>query len=233
MKTMIALATLLAMTGIAQTATTTNNRPDIYGGLFGSATDPVRVVTLQAPLSSTSENPASDRTGSGMATVTIRMDNPASGTKSATVQVQMNLHFAMEETVTMAHIHKGALGVNGPVVVDFKMTTPTTSAANQNSNLSFQFEVTDATTLAALEEVISNPNAHYVNVHSTSKPGGIVRGQLGDSAIASSRRLEERFRTIAEPDLRDIKRLVVLMAYQQGIIGGAERDSMLATLAGR
>lgn len=70
-------------------------------------------------------------------------------------------------TATAAHIHKGAEGVAGPVVipldVDSLVTSPITLAPT----------LLDSTQRADLMA-----NLHYVNIHSELYPGGEIRGQL-------------------------------------------------------
>lgn len=60
-----------------------------------------------------------------------------------------------------AHIHSGAAGVNGPVVVNF----------------SGQLTGTDLADLD-LANVLANPTNYYVNLHNSVYPGGALRGQL-------------------------------------------------------
>jgi hypothetical protein len=76
------------------------------------------------------------------------------------------------ENVTLptiaAHIHRGAAGVNGPVVVPF-----VAPGANGNSS------GCTATTAALIDEIAGNPAGFYVNVHTTEHPAGAIRAQLG------------------------------------------------------
>jgi len=76
------------------------------------------------------------------------------------------------ENVTLptvaAHIHRGAAGVNGPVVVPF-----TAPGANGNSSGC-------ATAGASLiNEILGNLPGFYINVHTKEHPAGAIRAQLG------------------------------------------------------
>ncbi|MGQ0614698.1 MAG: CHRD domain-containing protein [Planctomycetaceae bacterium] len=77
--------------------------------------------------------------------------------------------------MTMAHLHSGAAGVNGPVVIDLLvgadliLNGPTASA-----------EGSIGLTPSLFARVCANPAAFYVNVHSAGAPGGLARGQLSD-----------------------------------------------------
>ena len=68
-----------------------------------------------------------------------------------------------------AHIHRGARGVAGPVVVS--LTPPRSGAAGSVSGC-----VTAAASLVS--EIASRPGGFYANVHTGDFPGGAVRGQL-------------------------------------------------------
>jgi hypothetical protein len=68
-----------------------------------------------------------------------------------------------------AHVHVGPRHVNGPVVIPL-MTMPTTSFSIDRTCVMI------SETLAA--DIAENPRAYYVNVHTTTYPGGEVRGQL-------------------------------------------------------
>ena len=79
-----------------------------------------------------------------------------------------SLSVANIEPATAAHIHQGAVGVPGPVVV--ALVPPTDGFSSDCVSVS--------STLIA--NIVSNPAGYYVNVHNTPFPGGAVRGQLSE-----------------------------------------------------
>ncbi len=69
---------------------------------------------------------------------------------------------------TAAHIHEGAVGVAGGVVVPFDAPTGgASSGCAQNLDP------------ALVERIQQNPAGFYVNVHNADFPNGAIRGQLG------------------------------------------------------
>ncbi len=69
-----------------------------------------------------------------------------------------------------AHIHRGAAGTNGPIVIDLKPTFKGTSP-----RVSTKCVPARAATVASIRR---NPGNFYANVHTSKNPGGAARGQL-------------------------------------------------------
>ena len=73
------------------------------------------------------------------------------------------------------HLHDGGFEVNGPVVVGFD---PVSDATDHSGDCGqSEFDLTD---------VEEGAIGFYVNVHTSTYPGGLVRGQLGGSMAASA-----------------------------------------------
>ena len=68
---------------------------------------------------------------------------------------------------TMQHIHIGAAGTNGIIVIDLPGTWVGNSLNGTTTG--------DPAVIAAIH---ANPAGYYVNVHNGPCPGGVVRGQL-------------------------------------------------------
>jgi hypothetical protein len=76
-------------------------------------------------------------------------------------------------TATAAHIHEGAPGENGPVVVNLAAPADGNAADCLTEGEAGKF-VGDQT----VAEILANPQDYYVNVHNAEFPGGAIRGQL-------------------------------------------------------
>ena len=121
----------------------------------------VAQTALRAELSGANEVPPADPDGIGTANVTI-----TGTTVSYTITVE-NISAPIAQ-----HIHSGAAGVNGPIVVNL----PGVWSGSGNGPWTLSGSTT--TTLAQAQAIQANPSAFYVNVHNNDFPGGAVRGQL-------------------------------------------------------
>lgn len=118
-------------------------------------------------LSGENEVPVGDPDGSGWAKIRLRPDE---GTVCYTIQVK-NL-----DEVTAAHIHLGAAGVNGGVVVDLAILTADSKTKGSST---FYRHCVEGVSVDLLNSIKENKSEYYVNVHTTVFPAGAIRGQLG------------------------------------------------------
>jgi hypothetical protein len=133
-----------------------------------------------AQLSPTNEVPpvtGPESTATGTVTIEFAIGRDAGGAiTSAVASFQMQAaNFPLTSTITMAHIHRGAVGVNGLVVVDTGVSTglfPLAAGAGSLSRSGI------SVTPAIAQEILSNPAAFYFNIHSSLNTNGVLRGQL-------------------------------------------------------
>jgi CHRD domain len=124
-------------------------------GASGGATS---AATLRATMNGTVEVPKGDPDGRGTARVTT---SPSRGRVCYTVTL------SNVGTVSAGHIHKGAKGKAGPIVVPLFATAtsqPKGCATGVSKSL--------------IRDINAHPRRYYINVHNATYPGGAVRGQL-------------------------------------------------------
>ncbi len=109
--------------------------------------------------------------GSGAVQITFE----GTGATVASFHVQLT-GFPSGTTMVGAHIHPGAAGVNGPVIVN---TGVTAASAVPLSEGITSFDARNISVSAeTAQAIINNPGGYYFNVHSPVNPGGFARGQL-------------------------------------------------------
>jgi hypothetical protein len=115
-----------------------------------------------AELSGANEVPAGDPDGSGTAAVSF------DAIDATTSEVCFDLAYTGIDAPTAAHIHTGAAGANGGILIDFG--TPTADSFSG---------CVDAPT-ADVDLILADPAGFYVNVHTGAFPDGAIRGQLAE-----------------------------------------------------
>jgi len=119
------------------------------------------VVTLTTPLSGAQEVPPVATSGSGNAILTVDL---------ATGVISGSVAFAgLTSAASAAHIHQGATGVNGPVIV------PLTGGAGVVAGT---WIVPAGTILTADQLTALRANGLYFNIHTATNLGGEIRGQI-------------------------------------------------------
>lgn len=111
---------------------------------------------LAAELNGANEVGPGDPDGSGSAQITL---NQGQG------EICFSIETSNVDNVLAAHIHVGAAGVNGGVVVNFDW-------ANTGGSGCVAAEA------ELIKQIRQNPSDYYVNVHSPEFPAGAIRGQL-------------------------------------------------------
>jgi hypothetical protein len=138
---------------------------------------------LSVRLRGEAESPAGDPVGTGTATVRLRAGQG---------QVCYRIAAANLPPAAAAHIHRGAAGTSGPVIIP--LATP--NAAGIVGGCA-------AATRALVASILANPASFYVNVHTAEFPAGAIRGQLrGDESAALGTSLARTLVGTSEPNAK-------------------------------
>ena len=107
-------------------------------------------------------------TASGTATIVVYLD-----------RIEYEVRAQSIIAVTMAHIHSGAVGVAGPVVVTLfnQLNNPVSPSGVFASGTLTDTNLPAGVTVASLKTLLASGGS-YVNVHTTANPNGEIRGQI-------------------------------------------------------
>jgi hypothetical protein len=140
-----------------------------------SATNPSFTASL-SPLNEVPPIANAESVGRGTVTVTINPTYNGGNLTAATATFVVNLTgFPANTPINAAHIHPGAAGVNGGVLVSTGLNAGEVVLAGGSGNFT-RGPVTMLPEVA--QQIINTPEAYYFNVHSALNPGGVARGQL-------------------------------------------------------
>ena len=96
----------------------------------------------------------------------------------AYVTYRVNWRFEGQQSVNNLHIHRGAAGSGGRVVIPSGLAAPMMTNPQGGGNFTNVVEIDSADQLAVVEEILADPAGFYVNVHTVANRGGHIRGQL-------------------------------------------------------
>jgi hypothetical protein len=115
-------------------------------------------TAFQISMTGEAETPAGDPVATGASTVRMRAGQG---------QVCFQLAATNLPQAVAAHIHAGASGVAGPVVIP--LTTPGSDGTSSGCT---------AAARTIVGKILKTPASYYVNIHTAEFPGGAIRGQL-------------------------------------------------------
>ncbi len=153
---------------------------------FSLTAQSVESIPYRAILSTKNEIPAVALDASGAGTVWLHVVRDASGEViSGSVDFSVSYKFPAPVSITAMHIHDGAAGVNGPVVIGSDVARTDDATVGSLPTLQAQIDSSNATAFAAFKGILANPSGYYLNLHTTDNPGGVFRGQLqrAESAV--------------------------------------------------
>ena len=138
-------------------------------------------IVFTATLLPANEVPAitsAENTGRGFVIITFDVPRDGSGgvtgAGNATFEIQTS-GFPNGTPAMAAHIHPGAAGVNGGVLVN-TLLTPADPIVMGSGTVTRT--LTAPITQVNATNIVANPGAFYFNVHSVNHPTGVMRGQL-------------------------------------------------------
>jgi CHRD domain len=166
--TVVAAAALAAPAALAQASgddystTQVEYGDDVYGGTEqGAASSETSAGTWTkfiTRMNGEAEIPTGDPNANGTASIKTRGS-----------EVCYDLRWSGVEA-TASHIHRGAAGKAGPIVVNFFAEDSALAGSKKSGCVQADTEVVAA--------IASKPGNYYVNVHSAEFPKGEIRGQL-------------------------------------------------------
>lgn len=137
-------------------------------------------VTYSATLLPSSEVPpvnGSEAAGSATATFAFNLTKDGGGAvTAATLDVTVNATgFPAGTALTASHIHPGAAGTNGGVLVSLGLTAGEVTFATGSGSFSKRGI---AVPVDQANSIMANPGGFYLNTHTAANPNGVARGQL-------------------------------------------------------
>ena len=119
----------------------------------------------------------SEAAGSGLATIDFTLTRDSAGAiTGGTANFRVDVKgFPATTAITAAHIHPGAAGVAGGVLLSAVVAPGEVVLTNGAVTFS---RLNIAMTAVIAQQITNNPPGFYFNVHSVANPGGVMRGQL-------------------------------------------------------
>jgi hypothetical protein len=111
----------------------------------------------------------------GNVTLDVTRDDSGAIT-SGEVVFYFNYDFPGSVTITGLHVHQGARGANGPIVVDSGIGSFTDGDGDGNVTA-----VVSGVSPALLQAILDDPRGYYANLHTSVNTGGAMRDQLETS----------------------------------------------------
>ncbi len=147
--------------------------------------DTAQTIPYLTTMLPANETPPITDTSSANAIVWVHVIRDATGAiTSGSVDFDISSKFSGAVTVTGLHIHSGASGVAGSIVIptdvntsDKKIDIDATGKLRIQKQVQFP-QTAPAVALSTINDLIANPQGFYVNIHTTDHGGGAMRGQL-------------------------------------------------------
>lgn len=145
--------------------------------------DTVDTIPFLAQMSPANENPPTNINATADALVWVHVVRDSAGkVTSGSVDFNVRYRFPGATTVTGLHIHSGAAGVNGPILIPTDVgganAVPVDATGRGAIVKQVQFPAAPTLTVDVIQDLLNNPQNYYINIHTTENPGGAMRAQL-------------------------------------------------------
>lgn len=133
---------------------------------------------------------------------TIR--NASGAVEGAVVIFDVNHRMEGDTTFTGLHIHDGRAGENGPVTIDSGISARASVASPTGIGNIYRAVTTDAApAMGSMNSMLGKPENHYLNLHTVTNPGGLVRSQL-TAPSAAVPNVTAVISSVSDPNLRNL-----------------------------
>jgi uncharacterized protein (TIGR03437 family) len=143
--------------------------------------DTAQTISFLTMMLPANETPAITDTSVGNVIISLHVVRDSTGAiTSGSVDFNVACRFSGAVTVTGLHIHSGAAGVAGGIVIPTDVSSIAVDATGRTTvQRQVQFpQTTPPVALSTITDLIANPSNYYVNIHTTDHPSGVMRGQL-------------------------------------------------------
>ena len=150
------------------------------GGIVRSQLRSTDTMSFPVTMLPANEIPAVLLDASAVARITVHTLRYGDGSVQAgTADFDVNYRFPGAVEMTGLHIHDGVATVNGGVTVNSGLSAANSLKSDTGiGNIYRSVTVGDGVGVATLDSLVRNPENHYVNLHTTISPGGVMRSQL-------------------------------------------------------
>jgi len=157
------------------------------GGVIRAQLRPTDTMRFPVTMLPSNEVPPVAIDASGPARVGVHTVRYEDGSVQAGVVVfDVDYRFPGAVEFTGLHIHNGAAGTNGPVIINTGLSAASSVKSETGfGNIFRSVIVADAAGLDTLNSLVANPEKHYVNLHTTVNPAGVIRSQLAAADTAA------------------------------------------------
>ncbi len=151
------------------------------GGAMRSQLQRTDTIVLRAGMSPANEvPPVTGLAASALSKVTLHVNRDSAGQiTSGTAVFDVSFDFPSAAEFVGLHIHQGAAGINGPVIISSGISGSNSVTTDGRGNIlrSVDVAATNTAGVDALRGLLANPDNWYINLLTTVNPGGVIRAQ--------------------------------------------------------